>query len=451
MESNIGIIVLARLNSQRLKEKVIQKINGKTTLEILLDHIINDKYQVILAIPQSKENDILEQIAIEKGVDVYRGDDDCPTCRLLAVADQNNFEHIVRITCDDILIDQTLLRNQIKFHINGNNDYTYMARCPEGIAGEIIKVSALEKIIKKVDKSIEFPHYYFKKEGLKIKEFFPPFEYQYTFRVTMDYEADLMVLRILFLSLHEGFGTLDMINFLIMHKYLCQINHLPKITIYTCNYNTQDYITNCIDSVLAQTYEDYEFIILDDFSLDNSVNKILEYYSLLPIQKQKKIKILRNTKNEGLSACCNKILIEAKGKYIIRIDSDDLLKPDALEKMIEEIEKNNVQGVITSYYETDKDLNIINEVHKNNWHPAGSLLAKWCINELKYREDLQYFEGLDFFNRFIKFYKINFLDIPLWFYRKREGQKTSQNNLEERRKIKKELNISITNGSQTSL
>ena len=148
-----GIIITARVESNRLYRKVLQEINGKPTIEILLDHLINDKYPVVLAIPENSDDDKLEEIGEAKGIEVYRGQDESPLHRLYECAKQNEFDNVVRITADDILIDLTLLFLQIDFHIKGGRDYTYLKRCPEGTAGEVFSLYALEKMIQKIGRT----------------------------------------------------------------------------------------------------------------------------------------------------------------------------------------------------------------------------------------------------------------------------------------------------------
>jgi len=450
MNNNIGIIITARVNSYRLERKVLQEINGKKTIEILLDHLlVSDDYPIILAIPQSSENDILEKIAENKGVEVYRGEDNSPMHRLYQIAIQKKFDHIVRITADDILIDYTLLKKQIDFHIRGKQDYTFMRRCPEGIAGEVIKFSALEKGLLQAEKlgfkDIEFVSYYVKLPGMKIKEFYPPFEYQYSFRLTLDYPEDLLLLRIIFSALKEPFGTLDIINFLKKNKYLLNINKLPKVSFFTCNYNQSEFVIDAIKSVVNQDFNDWEYIIIDDCSDDNSVIKILEYLSDLEerdYEKRKRIKFLRNKENIGLTASSNKALKFVQGKYIMRVDADDILKKNGVKKMVEYIELENLDGVITAYNIINKEGKKLKEIHQNTWHPGCALLNKRIVNEVKYKENVKYLDGIYFYNQFTKVGKIGYLDEVCWNYRRHEKQKTAQ---KERLKEKKKINTAIIN------
>jgi len=421
-----GIIVTSRVESSRLKDKVLQKINGKPAIEILLDRLLNKKYPVILAIPESSANDILSDIAEKKGIEVYRGYDDSPLHRLTACAVENDFENVVRVTHDDILIDQIILQNQIKMHIRGNRDYTFCRKIPEGCAAEVIKTEVLEEVVRTVgNKPIEFISYYIKNK-YDTFEYYPDKEYQYPYRLTIDYEEDLMLIRLLFASISEPIGTLDIINFLKRHSYFLNINHLPSVTVYTCNYNTSKYIIDAMQSVLVQTFKDFEYIIIDDCSTDDSMNVIMEFYATLERPDQAKIKILRNEKNIGLPACCNNVLKMARGKNIIRLDSDDMFHHKALQSMMDEMKLNQSQACLTAYHNTDEEFRIIDTVSENMWHPACALISTWAANELKYQENLQFMEGDEFYDRFKNKYKHTFLNEPLWYYRQRPRQKTQQ-------------------------
>lgn len=95
---------------------------------------------------------------------------------------------------------------------------------------------------------------------------------------------------------------------------------LPKVSIIVPVYKTEAYIAECLDSVLAQTYQDFEVICVDDGSPDNSVEIIKEYSKNDP-----RISYVRQ-ENAGLSAARNTGIRNAKGEYILPLDSDDMLE-----------------------------------------------------------------------------------------------------------------------------
>jgi len=422
-DENVGIIVTARVRSNRIREKVLQKIGNRLAIEILLDHIVNPKYPVILAIPTNEADDILADIAEEKGVLCFRGNDDSPLHRIVDCADAYDFDHVVRVTADDILIDLQIMLNQIRFHLAGTQDYTYCRRLPEGCGVEVIKTDVLRQTVKDVgNKPIEFISYYIKDKYVT-KEYYPHLDFQHAYRCTMDYPEDVTMLRLLFACMDSP-GTLDIINFLEKHSYFCKINQLPIVTIYTCNYNTSKYIVDCMNSVVAQAFDEFEYIVLDDCSSDDSMNIITEWYTNQNQSVQKKVRILRNDTNIGLSASSNKMLNVARGRYIIRVDSDDTVLPSMLSRMVEEVKNNDCQAILSGFNSVKENGDIISYERENPFHPGCSLISRWAANELKYREDLEFMEGQEFFKRFNEAYKVRFIKDALWNYRRRPGQKT---------------------------
>ena len=122
----------------------------------------------------------------------------------------------------------------------------------------------------------------------------------------------------------------------------------PKITVYITNHNYEKFISKSIQSVLNQSFKNYELIIIDDGSSDDSVNVIDRF-----CKKNKDI-IFVKQKKRGLVASNNIAISLAKGKYIMRLDADDWLKKDALKEMFKIIEKNDETAMVfPDYYEVD--------------------------------------------------------------------------------------------------
>lgn len=123
------------------------------------------------------------------------------------------------------------------------------------------------------------------------------------------------------------------------------------VSIITPSYNTANYIEETIQSVLNQTYENWEMIIVDDCSTDNTDMVVQKYLS------DSRIKYLKNPKNSGAAVSRNYALREAKGKWIAFLDSDDIWLADKLEKQIEFMKKNNYNFSYTNYEEIDENSN----------------------------------------------------------------------------------------------
>lgn len=114
------------------------------------------------------------------------------------------------------------------------------------------------------------------------------------------------------------------------------------VSIIMPSYNTGKYIKKSIESVISQTYKNWELIIVDDCSTDNTENIISQF-------TDKRIKFFKNEKNSGAAVSRNKALREAKGKWIAFLDSDDLWLPQKLEKQINFMDKNKYHFSYTDY------------------------------------------------------------------------------------------------------
>lgn len=116
------------------------------------------------------------------------------------------------------------------------------------------------------------------------------------------------------------------------------------------SYNTAPYIKETIQSVLDQTYTNWELIIVDDCSTDNTEE-------VLATINDSRIRYFKNEKNSGAAVSRNKALREAKGQWIAFLDSDDLWMPEKLEKQINFMKKNRYSFSYTNYEEIDVDGN----------------------------------------------------------------------------------------------
>ena len=129
-------------------------------------------------------------------------------------------------------------------------------------------------------------------------------------------------------------------------------------------YNVEKYLHICINSILNQSFQDFEIICIDDGSLDSS-SEILEYFA----NKDSRIKIFKNERNLGLSPTRNRGMDIAKGKYILFLDADDWYCSDALEILFTEAEKNNLDIVIAKaivYYEDKQRFGLESHYNMNS-------------------------------------------------------------------------------------
>ena len=213
---------------------------------------------------------------------------------------------------------------------------------------------------------------------------------------------------------------------------------MPKISIIVPVYNVENYLKNCIDSILNQTFKDFELILVNDGSTDNSLNICEDYKSI-----DDRIKIV-NKKNGGLSSARNAGLDIATGEYIGFIDSDDYIHPQMYEILYNEI-KNEADISMCDFekvYEFDKKLlgsNFVSdyEIEILNNEEALSKLAEknevtyvvaW--NKLYKKElfkDIKFKEGIIHEDEYIihrLLYQVNkliYVKEKLHFYLQRKG------------------------------
>lgn len=218
----------------------------------------------------------------------------------------------------------------------------------------------------------------------------------------------------------------------------------PLITVYITNYNYGKYIRNAIESVLNQSFNDLELLIIDDGSTDNS-KEIIETYS-----GHENITIIYQ-KNHGLNITNNVALKASKGKYIVRLDADDFFEVNALEEMKNILEKDNDLGLVfPDYYIVDSNGNVLSEIKRHDFdkevkifdqpaHGACTMIRTNFLKELGgYDESYTCQDGYELWVKFINKFKVTNINKTLFSYRRHNNNLTNNENkiLTTRSKIK---------------
>lgn len=115
---------------------------------------------------------------------------------------------------------------------------------------------------------------------------------------------------------------------------------MPEVSVILPVYNGASFLKEAIDSVLAQTYTDFELLLINDGSTDDSEQIILSY-------ADHRIRYIKNENNKGLIYSLNKGIDEAKGVYIARMDADDIALPERLEKQVQFLKQNKAVGILS--------------------------------------------------------------------------------------------------------
>lgn len=208
-------------------------------------------------------------------------------------------------------------------------------------------------------------------------------------------------------------------------------------------YNVEQYIEECIESVLQQNLNNYEIIIVNDGSTDKT-NEILEKYKVV-----NNVKII-NQKNKGLSAARNIGLKNCSGKYLLFLDSDDFLEKNSVKKILYEIQYNNLEILafnFWTYYDKEKyflekralitkrifsgeeylKLNLKTKSYPMSWlniYNRDFILK----NNLFFKENILH-EDVEFnIKLLLQVKKMSYFDIPIVYYRQREGSITKKKN-----------------------
>lgn len=131
---------------------------------------------------------------------------------------------------------------------------------------------------------------------------------------------------------------------------------MPKFSIIIPVYNVEKYLKKCLDSVFNQTYKDYEVIVVNDGTKDNSMDIVKDY----------DVKVI-NQKNQGLSAARNAGVKKATGEYLIFLDSDDYWEKDLLKELSKSLKNNPdlIRFQINEVYEDGKTISYPEESFTN--------------------------------------------------------------------------------------
>ena len=205
----------------------------------------------------------------------------------------------------------------------------------------------------------------------------------------------------------------------------------PKISVIMPVYNTkEEYLREAIESILNQTYADFEFVIVNDGSTNNAEEVILSY-------KDDRIVYLKQ-ENQGIVGALNNAWDKSRGEYIARMDSDDISFPDRFEKQVKFLEENSEYSLVGGQARilgTDKKITCPADVRLLDLladcqfvHPVIMFRkADFEKYGLRYKEDAKYAEDYLLYARAIKYLKMPNLKDVLIDYRVYPENSSSKN------------------------
>lgn len=218
-----------------------------------------------------------------------------------------------------------------------------------------------------------------------------------------------------------------------------------KVSVIIPVFNVERYLKKCLDSVINQTFDNYEIIIINDGSTDNSAMIIEEYKEKYP----KKIRFY-NKKNGGLSDARNMGILKSKGKYLMFIDSDDYISNNMIEKMYNSIVREDSDMSICNLIKINKNGK---EIKNYNYNPGTTTLENNkkilfnlpCACNKIYNKKLfnygmfdkgKYYEDFRLINKlYLKCNKIAFIDDFCYYYVDRDNSIMHDKNIKRNYEI----------------
>lgn len=226
-----------------------------------------------------------------------------------------------------------------------------------------------------------------------------------------------------------------------------------KISIIIPFYNVENYIIDCINSVKAQTFTDFECILIDDKSSDNSLRNAIE-----TINNDVRFKIIVHKENLRQGGARNTGIKNANGDWIVFLDSDDEWKSNFLEKMYNEAINSEADIVVCTYEEIDKDGRIINyspqnikgiqtnkdlllETFLETPSPVNKLYKRELWADISFPTNIFYEDLATIFQTILYAKKVSFISDSLYIYNQRENSTTKHFNIKQIEDRIKSFNI----------
>ncbi|HKF50792.1 MAG TPA: glycosyltransferase [Candidatus Acidoferrales bacterium] len=210
-----------------------------------------------------------------------------------------------------------------------------------------------------------------------------------------------------------------------------------RISVVMSVYNGQEYLPEAVDSILTQTFRDFEFIIIDDGSVDKTAEILTRY-----AERDSRIRIISH-ENKGRAASLNIGIEAAKSEYIARMDADDVALPERLQQQFDFLETQPQVGIVGGAVElikrngsgvrrvqppvSDSEIRTIMLQGNPMWHPAITMRRKVVIAAGGYRKQFLDADDYDLWLRMVELCQIANLGIYVLRYRIHANQVSVQN------------------------
>ena len=215
----------------------------------------------------------------------------------------------------------------------------------------------------------------------------------------------------------------------------------PKVSVVMSVYNGEDYLSSAIDSIINQTLTDFEFVIINDGSIDGTPEILNEYK-----KKEPRIRVFHQ-ENMGLVKSLNKAISLSKGAYIARQDPDDISLPERFEKQVKFLDQNPDIALVGTVFQVNdenddavggtkiplSDEQIRTHLISSNCFGHGTvMIRKSCLEETgAYDESFKYAQDYDLWLRLSERFKVSNLNETLYIWRRRNDAASVRNKYEQ--------------------
>lgn len=191
----------------------------------------------------------------------------------------------------------------------------------------------------------------------------------------------------------------------------------PTVSIIMSTYNSAQYLQGAIESMLAQTYSDFEFLIVDDASTDTTAEILAQYG-----RKDARIRVVTHAKNLGLTKSLNELIVLSRGTYIARMDADDIAYPERLAMQVVFLDTHAEYGLVGAWAKVidaqgqeidtftwevdDAAIRKALIAHNHIIHPSAVFRRSVLDQTGLYDEHLRYAQDYDLFFRIIAVAKV---------------------------------------------
>jgi len=434
----ICIVVQCRFDSSRLPGKALIEIGDKkVALEILLEKLSKTKYPVIVATTRRATDNKIVKFVKQKfpNIKVVQGDYKNVLLRY-EMATNAGYDYFFRITADDLFVATEYFEEALERCKRGNYDYFFTKDLIRGFDFEIIKTAALHSACDEFSelKNLESFEHCFKNTGHYFIGHFK-FPEQYSSKVsninlTLDTSHDLELIKEVYKRL-DGDVTLEKtVDLFNKNKDLFSSNTIPRISIYILNKNYTEHLENCIRAIFNQKTEVlFEVIVVDYGSADiEAVREIINRYPKINYYEVDWVSFV-DAIQFAVSKC--------KAEYIIRADADDVLYPQAIEKLCE------WQGRGYSLVFPNYDCNQV----KTDWLASHAMLERKKIEFMQFRENQIFRDGTVVLETCKKYgFKIKYLEEKLFFHNV-HSESLTQSRKKEIRKYDRSIKQAIRGNS----